>query len=122
MKEMIPMELADIIALAVGGVIAVGILVYLICNQRQKIIEWLKYAVVEAEKYLGNGTGQLKLRLVYDWFVQKFPIVAAVLPFRVFSAWVDTALDTMKEWLGSNKNVAGYIGGEQNETDKKEQS
>ena len=116
------MELADIIALAVGGVIAVGILVYLVCNQRQKIIEWLKYAVVEAEKYLGNGTGQLKLRLVYDWFVQKFPIVAAVLPFRVFSAWVDTALDTMKEWLGSNKNVAGYIGGEQNETDKKEQS
>lgn len=66
----------------------------------------------EAEKQLGGGTGQLKLRLVYDWFVQKFPVVAAVLPFRVFSAWVDTALETMKKWLEDNKNVANYVGGE----------
>lgn len=114
------MELADIIALAVGGVIAVGILIYLVCNQRQKIIEWLKYAVVEAEKYLGGGTGQLKLRLVYDWFCQQFPVAAACFPFSVFSAWVDVALDAMKRML-NNPQIAEYIGGEKNEADKKEQ-
>ena len=103
------MKLADIIALAVGGVIAVGILVYLVCNQRQKIIEWLKYAVVEAEKYLGDGTGQLKLRLVYDWFVQKFPAVSAVTPFKVFSSWVDVALETMRHWLKVGNPIGDYI-------------
>lgn len=108
------MELKDVIALAVGGVILIGIIIYLVCTQKQKIIEWLKWAVVEAEKLLGTGTGQLKLRQVYDWFVEKFPVIAAIVPFRVFSAWVDTALDTMREWLGKNKNVAGYIGGDNN--------
>lgn len=103
------MELADIIALAVGGVIAVGIVAYLFCNQRQKIIEWLKYAVVEAEKYLGGGTGQLKLRLVYDWFCKQFPVAAACFPFSVFSAWVDVALDAMKRML-NNPQIKEYIG------------
>lgn len=106
------MNTADIIALVIGGIITVIVVVYLVINQKKKVIEWLKWAVSEAEKMLGGGTGQLKLRLVYDWFVQKFPIVAAFLPFRVFSAWVDTALETFRKWLDENKNVASYIGGE----------
>lgn len=106
------MNTADIIALIIGGIIAVIVVVYLVINQKKKVIEWLKWAVSEAEKMLGSGTGQLKLRLVYDWFVQKFPIVAAFLPFRVFSAWVDTALETFRKWLDENRNVASYIGGE----------
>lgn len=105
------MELKDIIAFAVGGVILIGVIIYLVVCQKEKVKEWLKWAVAEAEKLLGTGTGQLKLRQVYDWFVEKFPVIAAVVPFRVFSAWVDTALDTMREWLDKNKNVAGYIGG-----------
>lgn len=108
------MDLKNIIALSIGGIILAGVAAYLICNQKAKIIEWLKWAVTEAEKLLGSKTGQLKLRQVYDWFCDKFPVVAAILPFRVFSAWVDTALDTMKEWLGSNKSVAAYIGGNNN--------
>lgn len=106
------MEIKDIIALAVGGVILILAVGYLVCNQKGKIIEWLKWAVVEAEKQLGGGTGQLKLRLVYDWFVQKFPVTAAVFPFRVFSAWVDVALETLRNWLETNRNVAGYIEGD----------
>ena len=106
------MNTADIITLIIGGIIAVIVVVYLMVNQKKKVIEWLKWAVSEAEKMLGGGTGQLKLRLVYDWFVQKFPIVAAFLPFRVFSAWVDTALATFRKWLDENKHVASYIGGE----------
>ena len=105
------MDLKTIIALSVGAVILLIVTAYIITNQKNKVIEWLKWAVAEAEKLLGTGTGQLKLRQVYDWFVEKFPVIAAIVPFRVFSAWVDTALDTMREWLGNNKNVAGYIGG-----------
>lgn len=106
------MNTADIIALAIGGVIGIIIIIYLIVNQRKKVLEWLKYAVTEAEKMLGEKTGQLKLRQVYDWFVAKFPVLAAVVPFRMFSAWVDIALETMRKWLDENKNVANYVGGE----------
>ena len=31
-----------------------------------KVKEWLLFAVVQAEKELGSGTGQLKLRYVYN--------------------------------------------------------
>ena len=106
------MEFKDIVALSVGAIILVDVIVYMVINQKAKIIEWLKWAVVEAERLLGSGTGQLKLRQVYDWFCVKFPVVAAVLPFRVFSGWVDTALDTMRQWLESNKQLAGYVGGD----------
>ena len=105
------MQISDIIALAIGGVIGIIVIVYLIVNQKKKVIEWLKFAVTEAEKLLGEKTGQLKLRQVYDWFVEKFPVVAAFLPFRVFSAWVDVALETMRKWLEDNKSVANYVEG-----------
>lgn len=103
------MNTADIIALAIGGVIGIIIIIYLIVNQRKKVIEWLKFAVTEAEKLLGEKTGQLKLRQVYDWFVQKFPFVAAVVPFKIFSGWVDVALETMRKWLEDNKQVLNYV-------------
>lgn len=106
------MSIGDIIALSIGGVIGIIIIIYLILNQRQKVIEWLKYAVAEAEKLLGSGTGQLKLRKVYDWFCEKFPTVSAILPFKVFSAWVDTALDVMNKWLETNGKIESYVTGE----------
>lgn len=103
------MEVKDIIALSVGGIILVGFIVYMVVNQKSKIMEWLKYAVVEAEKFFGGGTGQLKLRQVYEWFCTQFPIIAAIVPFKVFSAWVDIALETMKEWLEHNGRIAMYV-------------
>ena len=82
---------------------------YLIRNQKQKVNEWLLWAVTEAEKLLGEKTGQLKLHTVYSWFCSHFPIFAAILPFKVFSAWVDVAVNTLKEWLKSNKYVTAYV-------------
>lgn len=108
------MEIKDVIALSMGALVFIGTIAYLVINQRKKVLEWLKAAVTEAEKELGEKTGQLKLRTVYDWFIQKFPIIATVLPFSVFSAWVDIALDTMEEWL-KNESVKTYVRGEENE-------
>lgn len=103
------MEIKDIIALAIGGVILVGFIIYLVINQKKKVLEWLKYAVCEAERILGEKTGQLKLRAVYDWFCDKFHILAAILPFQVFSAWVDVALETMRHWLEVGNPIGDYI-------------
>ena len=102
---------SDIVALVIVLACIAVVGTYIAVNQKNKVIEWLIYAVTEAEKQLGGGTGALKLRLCYDWFVEKFPVIAAVVPFGVFSAWVDIALDTMKTWLKSNSNVANYIEG-----------
>lgn len=79
-------------------------------EQLEKLQEWLLYAVVEAEHYLGSGTGQIKLRMVYDMFLGKFPTIAKIMAFSTFSALVDDALDKMEELLKSNKNLAEYVG------------
>lgn len=78
-------------------------------SQIAKIKEWLLYAVVEAEKTLGSKTGVLKLRMVYDMFVSRFPFVAKVISFERFSTWVDDALDKMKELLKKNENIKAII-------------
>ena len=74
----------------------------------QNIKEWLKLAVVEAEKALGAGTGQLKLRYVYDLAVKQFPFIVQFVPFGVFSAWVDEALQWMNKQLQGNDKIKEY--------------
>lgn len=78
-------------------------------EQREKVKEWLLWAVTQAEKELGGGTGKLKLRQVYDLFIQRFPTVAMAISFDTFSVWVDEALEEMRNLLKSNKAVAEIV-------------
>lgn len=98
------------VVMVVMAVVLVGSFVKLPTKEQiAKIKEWLLYAVTEAEKELGGGTGQLKLRQVYDLFVQRFPAVAAVVSFDTFSLWVDEALEQMRELLAKNEHAAAYV-------------
>lgn len=81
-------------------------------EQVNAIKKWLLYAVMEAERQMGGGTGQLKLRSVYDMFVGKFPAAAMVISFDTFSSWVDAALEEMKEMLDTNAKAAAYVEGD----------
>lgn len=103
------MEIDTTVSLVIGGIIAASVIAYMVFNQQSKVLEWLKGAVTEAEKKLGSGTGQLKLRTVYDWFIAKFPILSAIIPFRVFSAWVDEALEQLEKWLDDNLEIENYV-------------
>ena len=78
-------------------------------KQLAKISEWLIWAVAEAEKALGSGTGKLKLRYVYDMFMTKFPIAAKYLSFDKFGFLVDAALEKFNEILKTNKQVQDYV-------------
>lgn len=78
-------------------------------KQIENLKEWLKLAVTEAEAALGSGTGQLKLRDVYDMAVEKFPWVGEFVTFETFSTWVDEALEWMNNQLESNENVKAYV-------------
>lgn len=75
----------------------------------ENIKEWLKLAVVEAEKILGGGTGQLKLRYVYNQAVTQFPWIASLVSFETFSIWVDEALEWMEKQLEQNQAITNYI-------------
>lgn len=101
-----------IIGLGITGIICAGI--YQFCKlakeqQIEIILEWLTYAVIIAEKELGSGTGQVKLRFVYDLFIDKFKIISRFVSFAQFSKLVDIALISMKDILTDNKKIQEYI-------------
>ena len=85
-------------------------------EQMDNLREWLLGAVTKAEKELGGGTGQLKLRQVYDLFVARFPWLAKVISFATFSDMVDDALVEMRELLDKNAAVQAYVTGDLNST------
>ena len=73
--------------------------------------EWLKLAVTQAERELGSGTGQLKLRYVYDLFIVKFPRLSKLISFEQFSLYVDDALIWLNSQLLNNVNIKDIVGG-----------
>lgn len=81
-------------------------------EQIKQVKEWLLYAVTEAEKELGSKTGKLKLRYVFDMFVQRFPHVSRFVTFEQFSAWVDEALIVMRTMIRTNNAVKELVEGE----------
>ena len=93
----------------------VSIKVYKWCKmpnkeQLRQVQEWLLYAVARAEETLGSGTGELKLRYVYDMFVTKFPAVAIFINFDDFCIMVEEALNKFKELLSNNASIGAIYG------------
>lgn len=85
-------------------------------KQKKKVREWLVWACIEAERALQSGTGQLKLREVWNLFcaVPAFTWVARIISFEEFSDWVSEALTEVKQMLISNKSLAEYVYGKDN--------
>ena len=98
----------------INDIILVLVIVAIICilvagflklgkeRQLKVITEWLLLAVIKAEKELGGGTGQVKLRFVYDLFIDKFKFASMFISFNQFSALVDSALVIMKEMISNS--------------------
>ena len=97
------MENNYILYIAVGLVIVCGtIFIYFAYKYPAKGREWLLYAGTIAEKEYGSGTGQIKLRAVYDMFLAKYPKLSIFISFETFSGWVDIALDKMRMMIEQN--------------------
>ena len=107
------MNVQIIVALVIVAIALVCGIIWFVKLPKEKQIasikEWLKFAVIEAEKELGSGTGQLKLRMVYDMAVKQFPFIVQLIPFDTFSGWVDEALDWMRCQLAENKAAKEYV-------------
>lgn len=100
-----------IVFLVITGISGLAIFLFnLDKNKRIEVLkEWLLLAVVQAEKELGGGTGQVKLRYVYNLFIEKFTWLSMILSFDVFSMLVDESLDKMRAMLKSNEELQNYI-------------
>lgn len=98
----------------IGLIAVVGLCIYDYIHlgkekQLEIAIEWLLLAVIEAEKQLGKGTGEIKLRFVYDMFTDKFRFLSMVISFEQFSLMVDNVLDRMRLMLASNEQLKSYV-------------
>ena len=90
--------------------VIIVVLVYFFLNGKQSVMNWLFYAVTQAERdFSESGLGKIKLKSVYDSFVITYPIFSKIIPFKVFSAWVDLALDEMRDLLSKNWNFWNYV-------------
>lgn len=87
----------------------VAVVVYFLLNGKRSVVAFLLQAVVMAEKDLGSGTGKIKLSVVYGNFIEKYPIFSKIIPFPVFSAWVDAVLEDMKDILSKNEKAKAYV-------------
>lgn len=103
----------NIVIFIIVGILIFGFTVYFVFlppeKRYGKIFEWLKYAVVEAEKYLGSGTGQVKLRYLYNLFLKRFALLSKFITFNTFSNMVDTALKWMESAICDNEKISNYI-------------
>ena len=80
-----------------------------IIREPKTIKNWLVYACIQAEKTFGSGTGKLKLRTVYDMFINQFPFMSVLISFDTFSKWVDIALVEMREMIEKNEHIKEVI-------------
>ena len=90
-------------------VLILALIVYFAFVSKKNVMEWLLYAVIEAEKYYKGGTGRLKLVAVYNDFCERFPVFATIISFALFSKMVDDALVEMKRLIEFNGNISRYI-------------
>ena len=102
------MEYLWIVAL----VLVIGAFVLIAIKERKNLKNWLLYAVAVAEKALGSGTGELKLRQVYDAFLVKFPVISKFMSFNTFKSLINDALVELENLIKSNEKVNTYIKGE----------
>lgn len=100
-------------AIAIVAVVSIKVYIFLKTpgkDQLNKIQEWLIWAVAQAEKELGSGTGQLKIKYVYDLFISKFPAVAIFVKYETFANMVEKALDEFKEMIDTNRRISEEFG------------
>ena len=78
-------------------------------DKKQALREWLKWAVLWAEKEYGGKTGAIKLREVWSKALQTFPWLVRCVSFEQFSFLVDEALEWLKNQIESNEAVKQFI-------------
>lgn len=89
--------------------VVLGLAIILYVMSLSSFKNWLVYAVSKAEKLFGSKTGKLKLRYVYYLAIEAYPLIVKLLPFSIFSIFVDSALKAMRIMIENNKEISDII-------------
>lgn len=103
-----------VIVVVISGAAVAGTAIYSFVKspsskQIEAVKEWLLYWVLQAEASLGGGTGKIKLSMVYDAFVQRFPWLAKMVSYETFSLMVDEVLEKMRAMIQSNPSLLDTV-------------
>lgn len=78
-------------------------------QQLDKVKTALLYMVTEAEKELKSETGRVKRSMVWEWLVERFPIISLFITEEKYDELLDQALDEFRKMLENNRNLYDYV-------------
>lgn len=78
-------------------------------QQLGKVKTALLYMVTEAEKELKSKTGRVKRSMVWDWLVERFPIISLFITEEKYDELLDQALDEFRKMLEDNSSLYDYV-------------
>lgn len=78
-------------------------------QQLGKVKTALLYMVTEAEKELKSKTGRVKRSMVWDWLVERFPIISLFITEEKYDELLDQALEEFRKMLESNEGLYDYV-------------
>jgi hypothetical protein len=106
MVEFIQVNLASIIVV-VSAII--GLLVLYKLGKKDTVKKIVLALVVQAEKTLGSGTGELKYAMVIDAIYNKLPFILRFLfNKKELDTFIEEAVSKMKELLSKGVTLTGY--------------
>lgn len=78
-------------------------------QQLGKVKAALLYMVTEAEKELKSNTGRVKRSMVWEWIVERFPIVSLFITEEKYDELLEEALVEFRKMLESNEGLYDYV-------------
>ena len=106
MIEFIQANLASIIVVIIA---IIGLLVLYKLGKKDTVKKIVLALVVQAEKTLGSGTGELKYAMVIDAIYNKLPsILRFLFTKKEIDMFIEEAVIKMKEVLSKGVTLTGY--------------
>lgn len=78
-------------------------------QQLDKVKTALLYMVTEAEKELKSKTGRVKRSMVWEWLVERFPIITLFITEKKYDELLDQALEEFRKMLEDNASLYDYV-------------
>jgi len=106
MVEFIQANLASIIVVVIA---IIGLLVLYKLGKKDTVKKIVLALVVQAEKTLGSGTGELKYAMVIDAMYNKLPFILRLLfTKKEMDTFIEEAVSKMKDILSKGVTLTGY--------------
>jgi hypothetical protein len=106
MVEFIQANLASIIVVVIA---IIGLMVLYKLGKKDTVKKIVLALVVQAEKTLGSGTGELKYAMVIDAIYNKLPFILRFLfNKKELDTFIEEAVSKMKELLSKGVTLTGY--------------